>query len=92
MYSVVAVKPNGDKETRLIRHSVKFENGRVRLPQQAHWLQDYTHELLAFPSSRFCDQVDATTQALDFLQERMDEPGLIAYYRMEVEKMRRGDS
>ncbi len=92
MYSVVAVKPNGDKETRLIRHSVKFENGRVRLPQQAHWLSDYTHELLAFPSSRFCDQVDATTQALDFLQERMDEPGLIAYYRMEVEKMRRGES
>lgn len=87
MYRVVAVKPVGDKETRLIRHSVKFENGRVKLPQQAHWLRDYLQELVSFPSSRFCDQVDATTQALDYLQERMDEPGLIAYYRMEHERM-----
>lgn len=91
MYSVKAMKPNGDKEVRLIRHSVKFENGRIKLPQQAHWLPDYVQELISFPSSRFSDQVDATTQALDYLQERMDEPGLIAYYRMEVEKMRRGE-
>ncbi len=89
MYRVVAVKPVGDKETRLIRHSVKFESGRVKLPQYAHWLRDYQQELISFPSSRFCDQVDATTQALDFLQERMDEPGLIAYYRMEHERMKR---
>ncbi len=91
MYRVVPVKPNGDKETRLVKHSVKFANGRVRLPEQAHWLADYTHELISFPSSKFSDQVDATTQALEYLQERMDEPGLIAYYRMEVEKMNRGE-
>lgn len=70
---------------------MKFENGRVKLPQQARWLADYVQELISFPSSRFADQVDATTQALDYLQERMDEPGLIAYYRMEVEKMTRGE-
>jgi predicted phage terminase large subunit-like protein len=92
MYGVKAVKPNGDKETRLIRHSVKFESGRVKLPQRAHWLHEFKLELTSFPSSRFADQVDATTQALDYLQERMDEPGLLAYYRMEYEKRERGES
>ncbi len=91
MYGVKAVKPNGDKETRLIRHSVKFENGRVKLPNQAHWLHEFKQELTSFPSSRFADQVDATTQALDYLQERMDEPGLLAYYRMEFEKLTNGN-
>ncbi len=89
MYQVVAVKPNGDKQTRLFRQAVKFENGRVRLPQAAPWLNDYVLELTAFPAAKFDDQVDATTQALDYLQERMDEPGLLAYYRMEVERMQR---
>lgn len=92
MYGVKAVKPNGDKETRLIRHSVKFESGKVRLPQQAHWLHEFELELTSFPSSRFADQVDAVTQALDYLEERMDEPGLLAYYRMEHEKMMRGEN
>lgn len=91
MYNVKAVKPSGDKETRLVRHSVKFENGRVKLPREAYWLHEFRLELISFPSSRFADQVDATTQALDYLEERMDEPGLIAFYRMEVEKMQRGE-
>lgn len=92
MYKVKAVKPNGDKETRLIRHSVKFESGRVKLPQRAHWLHEFKLELISFPSSRFADQVDAVTQALDYVEERMDEPGLLAYYRMEHEKMMRGEN
>ncbi len=87
MYRVVEVKPVGDKETRLIRHSVKFENGRVRLPQQAPWLRGYVQELTAFPSSRFCDQVDATTQALDYLQERMCEPPFFGFMRRESERL-----
>ncbi len=91
MYQVIPVKPNGDKQTRLFRQAVKFENGRVRLPQDAPWQRDYIRELTSFPTTKFYDQVDATTQALDYLQERMDEPGLIAYYRMEHEKRLRGE-
>lgn len=88
MYGVKAVKPNGDKETRLIRHSVKFESGRVKLPQQAYWLREFKLELTSFPSSRFADQVDAVTQALDYLEKRMDEPGIFVWMREEIEGMR----
>lgn len=38
-------------------------------------------------AKKFNDRVDATKQALDYLQERMDGPGLLAYYRIEVESM-----
>ncbi len=87
MYQVVAVKPEGDKQTRLVRQTVKFENGRVQLPQQAPWLADYVLELTAFPAAKFDDQVDATTQALDYLQERMMEPPFFGFMRMEAERL-----
>ncbi len=89
MYQVIAVKPNGDKQTRMFRQAVKFENGRVRLPQEAAWQREYIHELTAFPAAKFDDQVDATTQALDHLEERMNEPGFLVWMREEVEAMRR---
>lgn len=89
MYQVIAVKPNGDKQTRMFRQAVKFENGRVRLPQNAVWQREYIHELTAFPAAKFDDQVDATTQALDHLEERMNEPGFLVWMREEVEAMRR---
>ncbi len=87
MYQVIAIKPNGDKQTRLFRQAVKFENGRVLLPQQAPWLNDFVLELTAFPAAKFDDQVDAMTQALDYLQDRMEEPPFFGYMRMESERM-----
>ncbi len=87
MYQVVAVKTNGDKQTRLFRQAVKFENGRVKLPQEAAWKRDYIHELTSFPTAKFDDQVDATTQALDYLEERMEEPAFFVYMRRESERM-----
>jgi hypothetical protein len=47
-----------------------FENGRVRLPSRASWLLDYVNELTSFPGSRYDDQVDSTTQALDHLHTK----------------------
>lgn len=47
-----------------------FQAGRVLLPRQAPWLKDYRAELLGFPGSKHDDQVDSTTQALDYLQNR----------------------
>lgn len=82
IYSVKAYKPQGDKATRLFTCSVMFENGAIILPEDASWLNDYVRELTSFPSAKHDDQVDSTTQALAYLRERLEEPGLIAYYRM----------
>ncbi len=59
--------PNTDKVARLLRHQPMIEDGRLHLPRTATWLADYEMELLSFPAGRHDDQVDSTTQALDYL-------------------------
>jgi predicted phage terminase large subunit-like protein len=75
---VVEYKPpaGADKVMRLHACSDRFENGRVLLPREAPWLDDYITELISFPGSKHDDQVDSTTQALDYLRE----PDIVALY------------
>ncbi|MDP9052012.1 MAG: phage terminase large subunit [Acidobacteriota bacterium] len=56
-----------DKQMRLDAQSIKFESGRVFLPVQAPWLVEYVNELTGFPGSKYDDQVDSTSQALEYL-------------------------
>ena len=49
---------------RLHAQTAMIENGFVHLPETAHWLADYLHELTMFPAGRYDDQVDSTAQAL----------------------------
>jgi phage terminase large subunit-like protein len=49
-----------------------FANGHVFLPKHAPWLADYVNELTGFPGTKFDDQVDSTTQALQFLKSGFD--------------------
>ena len=56
-----------DKLMRLDAQSVKFESGRVYLPEQAPWVEEYVREITGFPGSKHDDQVDSTSQALEFL-------------------------
>jgi predicted phage terminase large subunit-like protein len=58
-------EPGRDKYVRLAEQSIKFENGRVYLPSQALWLEEYVREITGFPGSKHDDQVDSTTQALE---------------------------
>lgn len=60
--------PGTDKVMRLHAQTAAFENGLVFLPQSAPWLPDYLHELVSFPGSRYDDQVDSTTQFLDYIR------------------------
>ena len=57
-----------DKLMRLHAQTALFENGNVLLPRQAWWLQDYINEITGFPGTKFDDQVDSTTQALDHIK------------------------
>ncbi len=60
--------PGNDKILRLYAQSAEFESGRVLLPRSAPWLDEYVREITAFPGSKYDDQVDSTTQALDHLK------------------------
>jgi predicted phage terminase large subunit-like protein len=63
-------KPRFDKEARFLAQSARFESGQVHVPQDAPWLAGWLDELLAFPNGRHDDQVDSTSQALDYLTAR----------------------
>jgi phage terminase large subunit-like protein len=65
--NVIGQHSKDDKETRLSRHQGRLEAGRLLLPTEAPWLADFENELLAFPSGRYDDQVDALLLYLDWL-------------------------
>ena len=85
-----ASKP--DKVMRMNSVTSTIENGFVHIPEKAAWLPEYLHELATFPKGTYDDQVDSTSQALDwFKQQSMrQELGLIDYEKQEVEKLRPG--
>ena len=62
------VPAGADKVMRLYAQTAMFENGNVRVPRQAPWLQDYVNELTGFPGVKYDDQVDSTTQALHYMR------------------------
>lgn len=67
---LVGVKPQHDKETRMAAASAKIEAGQVFLLARAPWLAELEAELLSFPGSRYDDQVDSVSQALNYLSGR----------------------
>ncbi|HET7378219.1 MAG TPA: phage terminase large subunit, partial [Anaerolineae bacterium] len=64
---VIAIKPEGDKVTRLFANQAQFEGGAVYFPETANWLPDLVFELLGFPQVRHDDQVDSIAQALTWI-------------------------
>ncbi len=77
---VTGCKPDGDKVMRVHAQSATMENGFVHLPRQAHWLDNYLHEMLVFPKGRHDDQVDATAQAFAWAKQRSANTGMIDFY------------
>jgi predicted phage terminase large subunit-like protein len=74
---LIGIKPceppaGTDKIMRLHLQTALFSNGNIFLPRHAHWLADYVAELTGFPGTKFDDQVDSTTQALQFLKDGSD--------------------
>lgn len=65
----LAMRPEKDKQTRLHAVSAVIEQGRVHLPQSAHWLEDFRVELIQFPYGRYDDQVDALSQFLGRMEQ-----------------------
>lgn len=82
-------EPDCDKVMRMHAQTAMIEAGAVYLPAKAHWLDDYLGELTSFPKSKFDDQVDSTSQALDWIKRGMQEPGLLTYYKERVAERKR---
>ena len=75
---LIGIMPNKDKITRASAVSAMVEAGKVSLPTHAAWLTDYEMEMLTFPNSPHADQVDSTTQFLNWIrgQLRSATPGI----------------
>jgi predicted phage terminase large subunit-like protein len=61
---------NMDKHMRLRAQTTAFEEGRVILPLAAPWLDLFVKELTGFPGGKYSDQVDSTSQAMEYLKNK----------------------
>jgi len=66
----IGITPKGDKLTRMEAESARIEAGHVLLPRNAPWLDTYLNEILAFPNGRHDDQVDSTSQFLNWAWQK----------------------
>ena len=85
---IQAVKVKDNKIMRMHAQTAIIEAGRVFLPNEAHWLDDYTHEMMMFPNSKYKDQVDSTAQALDFIANHDLAQQWVDYYAEQAAKVR----
>ena len=70
---VLPVQPHKDKITRAYAITPMIEAGKVLIPKSAPWLFDYLEEMSAFPTGQYDDQVDSTTQFLNWINLREEE-------------------
>lgn len=61
---LVAVNPEGGKESRAAAIEPQVEAGNIYLPEGAEWLEQWVEEFATFPRGRHDDVVDSLSQAL----------------------------
>lgn len=89
---LIAVKADTDKVSRATAVTPLIESGRVFLPEEATWKLEYIHSLASFPNAAHDDDVDSTTQALNYMARGGGKTGLLDYYAEEVRKMKTGEA
>src|SRR4029077_8530389 len=84
---VVAVNPEGGKIARLQATAPLWEAGSIELPDPqvfgVTWMEDYLHNMCAFPKAAHDDDVDATSQALIYMRSRLGG-GIVDFYRQQA--------
>ena len=70
-----------DKVMRMHSTTSTIENGFVYLPETAEWLPECLHEITTFPRAKHDDQVDSTSQALDWIRSHRRTYGLLEYFK-----------
>jgi len=89
LHAIKKYDPANQKTMRMNSVTSTIENGFVHLPDKAAWLGEYLHELTSFPNGKYDDQVDSTSQALDWIKSSFvnDVYGLIEFQKQEVARM-----
>jgi predicted phage terminase large subunit-like protein len=92
MHAIKRYEPTMDKIMRMHSVTSTIENGFAHLPDRAAWLNEYLHELSSFPKTKYDDQADSTSQALDWFKQQYTTHryGLLEYFKREQEKMKAG--
>lgn len=80
---ITEITPRGSKTSRIRRHIDTILARQILLPENASWRDDFVAEFVNFPHGDLSDQVDATTQYLDWALthprlEKRPQPGLCA--------------
>ncbi|MGQ0586514.1 MAG: phage terminase large subunit [Gammaproteobacteria bacterium] len=65
--AVKEIKPTENKVMRMNAQTPQIESGFVHLPTSAPWLTQYVTEMTTFPYAKHDDQVDSTSQALEWI-------------------------
>ena len=81
---ITPVKAQGDKEMRMRAQTAMIEAGKVFIPREASWVDDYLHEMAMFPKGKHDDQVDSTAHALAHIGKPDPSEVWIEYYRQEA--------
>ncbi len=83
---VVAVNPEGGKIARAQATAPLWEAGSIELPDPqvfgATWMEDYLHNICAFPKAAHDDDMDATSQALIYMRSRLGG-GIVDFYHQQ---------
>jgi predicted phage terminase large subunit-like protein len=69
---LIAINPEGGKESRAAAISPTVESHNVYLLDDAAWLEPFVSEFGAFPAGAHDDQVDSLSQALIYMQAGSD--------------------
>lgn len=69
---IIPVQPDGGKESRASAMQPSVQSGHWLLPEGVLWVEDFVTEFAMFPSSARNDQVDAVSQAANFMTSGVD--------------------
>jgi len=88
IHGTTRYEPKMEKVMRMHSVTSTIENGFVHIPDRAEWLAQYLHEMAVFPNGKYDDQVDSTSQALDWFKAGFPCAGIFQYYKEEAERLR----
>lgn len=62
------------------------------LPEEAHWLANYLHEIAIFDNGKYDDQVDSKSQALDWFPGKNRQHYGVLEYAKSISSVAIGES
>jgi predicted phage terminase large subunit-like protein len=65
--NLVPMRPRQSKIERLRKHAAVIRSRKIMLPSNAPWRDCYIQEFTSFLNCKYTDQVDATTQFLEYM-------------------------